>query len=260
MEDQSATVEQIEAQHLRIHPQAQRKVTQAKLKAMIRDLDLDAIGVLSAVRCPVKGEIATWVIDGQHRLLALLHHGFGELVVDVKVYHNVENTRANDLFIKLNTRATVSPWDRFEKGLNAGYPAQVGAVRIAARHGFEVAPHSGNGKITCVSALESVYRLDEGRTLNMVLQTIREAWGHTTGAVEGNIIRGLSSILHRHNGQIDQASLVRKLAKYPGGPSGLIGNARGLRSVRTQSTARCVSELVIDMYNKHRRTGALSPL
>ena len=63
----------VEAQTLRLHPSAQRDIVPSKLKKLIAELDLDAIGVLHAVEYEINGENATWVIDGQHRWRARIH-------------------------------------------------------------------------------------------------------------------------------------------------------------------------------------------
>src|SRR5690606_15270957 len=99
----------VRADTLAVHPYAQRDLVPSKLKKLMTDLDLDAIGVLHAVEYPIRGQAKLWVIDGQHRLHALLEHGFGEWEVEVKIHVDVDNdARASQLFLKLNDRSPVS--------------------------------------------------------------------------------------------------------------------------------------------------------
>jgi hypothetical protein len=70
----------------------------------------------------------------------------------------------------------------------------------------------------------------------------------------------LGLFLKTYGGNIDRAALVKKLAKYPGGSSGLIGDARGLRQFRHASIVRCVAEQTVEVYNSGRRGGKLDPL
>ena len=121
----------VEARSLRVHPLAQRRLVPSKLKKLMADLDLDAIGVLHCVEYEIDGVLAIWIIDGQHRWRALMDHGFGEWLVEVKIHTEVtDNARASELFLKLNDRAVVSPFDRFQNEVGAHMPAAVGATRI----------------------------------------------------------------------------------------------------------------------------------
>ena len=51
--------------------------------------------------------------------------------------------------------------------------------------------------------------------------------------------------------------MIKKLAKYPGGASALLGDAKGIHERRHISVARCVAEQVIETYNSGRRSGKL---
>lgn len=251
----------IEAERLRIHPFAQREITKAKLKAMRAELDLDAIGVLHAVEYEINGETAYWIIDGQHRQKALVEEGLGEWQVEVKVHLDVkDDARASELFLKLNQRASVHPFDKFLNAVKAGRPAAVAITNIAATHQLRVERTSRDGLICCVTILEKIFNFDDGDALNATLQTIIAAWGRTAAAVEGTVIGGLGLIFKTYNGSIDRPALVKKLAKYPGGASGLIGDARGLRKVKHASISRCIADQIIDIYNVGRSSNRLDPL
>ena len=112
----------------------------------------------------------------------------------------------------------------------------------------------------CVTALKKVYGFDGGKALALTLETVVAAWGRTEAAVDGKIIEGVGLVHCHYNGAIDLAALSKKLAKYPGGASGLLGDAKGLRQFRHASLPRCVAETVIETYNVGRKTGRLAPL
>lgn len=248
----------LKARDLRVHPEAQRKIVPAALKRIIDSLDLDAIGTLHAVRYRINDVLAFWVIDGQHRLEALMHHGLGDWEVTVQVHMDVKNdARAHEVFLRLNKRAPVSPYYTFRSELGAGHPVAVGAAQVVDKHGLKIAPYNSDGTITCVNTLKTVYARDEGRALDKALSTAIAAWGPTSSAVEGKLIEGLGVVFGYYNGEVDQPALVKKLAKYPGGASGLLGNAKALKQVRAKSLSRCVAEAVIEAYNKGRRNGQL---
>jgi hypothetical protein len=251
----------VHAQGLRIHPVAQRDILPSKQKRMIEELDLDAIGVFHAVQYEINGEFAVWVIDGQHRLSALMAHGFGEWVVDVKVHLDVtDDARASALFLKLNDRSVVCPYDKFKNEVTAGDTVARGVRDLVVAHAVRVAKEPGDGKVRCVMSMKRVYGFDGGVALGRTLDTVIAAWGRTETSMDGKIIEGLGLLFKAYGDAIDQAALAKKLAKYPGGASAVLGDARGLRTHRSGAVARCVAEVVIDLYNSGRRNGKLDPL
>lgn len=248
----------VRADELRIHPIAQREIVPANLKKIVSGFDFDAIGVLQAVEYDDRGLL---VIDGQHRLRAILEHGFGEWIVDVQVHLYIrDDAAACDLFLKLNSRAAVSPFEKFMKEFHAGHPDAIGAHAIAKRHGLKVGKSAADGVILCVTTLKRLYKIDQGKTLDATLGTLLAAWGSKTAGLEGRLVEGLGLVFTRYLDAIDRPVMVKKLAKFPGGPSGLIGSGRGLTQHQKTTLSRCVADLVIKTYNNGKKTGKLDPL
>lgn len=251
----------IAAQELRVHPLAQRQLVPSKLKQLAANLDLDAIGVLHAVEYEIGGVRAVWIVDGQHRLRSLMENGCGEWLVEVKVHvEATDNARASELFLKLNNRSPVSPFDKFDNEVKAGFASAAGAVELLQNCGLKVARSTGDTSVCCVSTLKTLFAYDDGATLALTLNAVITAWGRTAAALEGKIIEGVGLIFGMYGGSVDQPALVKKLAKYPGGAAGLIGDAKGMRQFRKASLARCVAERIIETYNVGRRSGKLDLL
>lgn len=249
------------ARDLRPHPIAQRRIVAAKLAKIIKDLDLDGIGVLHVVRYAVNGVTAWWVLDGQHRHAALLHHGFGEWEVDVQIHHDIKtDAAAARLFRILNDRSPMAPFDAFMIGLTEGLPVAVGANRVVADNGLRVARTSSDGSVSAVAALKAVYAKDDGRALDLTLGTLKEAWGAKAAALEGKLIEGLGLVYATHNGAVDRSALCKKLAKFAGGPSALLGASRNLQEIKKGNLPRSVAEVIIGVYNQGRRVGQLGPV
>lgn len=243
---------------LRIHPLAQRKIVESHLRRIMADLDLDAIGTIHVVQYPIGGEIAYWVIDGQHRVQALMRHGFGEWKVKCEIHECNDDAAASALFIKLNRRAAVGAFDLFLNQLNAHEPVALAIKDICDRSGLQLDRQARDGNICCVNALRTLYLVDDGATLKRTLAMLLSAAGHTQDAVDGQLILGLGRFLAAFNGQVDDEVMTKKLAKYPGGPAGVIGSARGLRKLRVgKSISACITELLSDSYNSGRRVGRL---
>lgn len=251
----------IEAQQCRIHPHAQRDLLPSKLKELTEELDLDSVGVLHAVEYEINGETCIWIVDGQHRWRALIDLGLGEWVVDVKIHLEVkDDAGASALFLRLNNRAPVSPYAKFDNEYRARLNHAVEITDIAKAHHLKIAKQSGDRHLACITALHTVFDYDAGQTLADTLDIVVEAWGRSGPSLEGKIIEGLGLVFKTYNGSIERPVLVKKLAKYPGGPSRLLGDARGMREFRKASVSLCVAELVVELYNLGRRGTKLDPL
>lgn len=253
-------VVKLPAHQLRIHPTAQRALVPTRLKELQASFDLDAIGVLHGVEYEIDGVTCIWIIDGQHRWQVLIDQGFAEWEVEVKVHTDVQDdARASELFLKLNNRRAVTPFDTFQNSCRAKETEALGIRRILEDNALKVARGADDGSICCISALRRIYRVDEGATLAATIETLRTAYGRIATAVEGQLVEGLGLVYKTYNGTIDRPALVKKLSKYPGGASGLLGDAKGLREYRHVSVPRCVAEQVLEMYNSGRKT-RLDPL
>ena len=252
----------MEAQALRIHPNAQRDLVPSRVKKLMDTLDLDAVGVFHAVQYEISGGgLGPWVVDGQHRLAALMRHGFGEWVVDVKLHLDVTNdAEAAALFLKLNDRSPVSSFDKFNNEVTACNETACGVLKQVTARGIKIAREPGDGKVRCVTAMQRVYGFDGGFALARTLDTILGAWGRTEAALDGKIVEGLGIVFNTYGDAVDHAALVKKLAKHAGGASGVLGDARAMRSHRNAPVPRCVAEVVVDLYNVGRRSGKLDPL
>lgn len=247
----------VSAGTLKIHPAAQRKLVPAQLNRRMADLDLDAIGVLHGVE--IDGDI--YIIDGQHRVIALQRHGFGEWRVQVMLHPEaVDTARAHALFLRLNARTTPGAYDTFLNEVGAGDEVAVGVKTITERFGLKLDRQSGDGYVSCPTALKKVYRMDNGATLSDFYEVAIAAYGTTDSAFEGKFIEGVALVLHAHNGSLDRPAFIKKLSKYPGGAAGIIGDAKGLKKIRRGSLPRCVAETVIEAYNLGRREGNKLPL
>lgn len=260
----NAKTMQLRVADLRIHPTAQRAIVPAHVKKIRSALDLDKIGTISVVRYEIENpetgevEVAWWVVDGQHRVRALLDEGLGDWMVNV-VYHSdaTDDKRASDLFLGLNNRRATHPYDRFMNEVRAGNPASTEILSIVESRGLKIESSSGDGKIAAVTALKNIYSKGGPAALANALDASIAAWGRTAAAMDGKVLEGLGMVFSTFNGQVDRAALAKKLAKYPGGASALLGNAKGRREWMKTSTVRSVGEIVVETYNRGRRSGAL---
>lgn len=247
---------EVEVNRLSLHPRANRETIPARVRKYEKEMDLDKLGRLAAWR----DNRNLYVIDGQHRKLALEALGLGDWKVRVDVYEGLTFEDACHLFLGLNDSMLVRPFDKFDKAAKAGYEAEIETQRIVRSAGLEISSQAGDGKIAAVTAAVDIWRMDRGESLARCLQWEAEAWGSIAAALEGNTLRGLGLVAARYNGELDDAALVKKLSKFPGGPAALLGRAKAQKDIKGGTVARNVAGIVVDLYNKGRRSGQLAPL
>jgi hypothetical protein len=247
----------VEAHKLRIHPTAQRTgFVKAKLKKITEGLNLDALGTIHAVEYPINGETALWIIDGWHRRQAVLDRGLGDWLMRVEVHVDVTtDAQSSDLFITLNFSAPVTILDRFVQGLAAGYPAETAVSEILRRHSYVVGGSASETVANCPAAL---LRAHSYGVLEETLSISLGAWGHTAEAVDGKLIEGIGLLCAANPNKIDLDVIVKKLARFPSGASGVIGKARGYADLTRCSVATGVAGIVADQYNSGRPKNRLS--
>lgn len=251
----------IPAHGIHIDPTVQRSLIPARVKWLADRMDLDALGVFTVSD---RGSGNYVVLDGQHRLAAIERVGMGEWEVTCHVYTGLSLDQEAALFRRLNDTRKITPWDDFSKGLVEGDDECIAINTICMQHGLEVEGYGKDGKITCVLKLRQIYASKNGRPdgelLSDVLEDSISAWGHTYPGVEKNILGGLAIVHRTYGKEFDRAALVNKMAKFPGGPSGILGKAKALRDISSSSLERLVAEVMVGLYNKGRRSGKLEAL
>jgi hypothetical protein len=246
---------------LRPHPTAQRTISPGRIKYLRSNLNLDAIGTLHAVEYAIEGKWAIWIVDGQHRWRTLMDEDVGDWEVDVMIHlEDGDDAKASALFLLLNNRTTIRPFDKFEQLRLSGDDAAISIHALVTGRGLTLAQHSGDGIISCVVSLQNVHKMGGDAAVGCTLDTLIAAWGHTADAMEGRIVEGIGRIYCTYGEQVEQAALVKRLAKQAGGPAGIIGEARGLGKVLNRTIARCVADIAIKAYNTGRTTNKLKPL
>lgn len=261
MKAKKSRIIQLCADELKFDEDYQRKVIHARVRRLADKLDLDSLGVVTVS----ERKDGFYVVDGQHRILALRHHDFGEWKVKCQVYSDLKREEEAALFRTLNDTRRITPWDDFKAGIIEGDPESLEIRRICKVAGLRVSSGNQDGVISCVASMRQIYRNDDGRpgpeVLKEALEVAVAAWGVQSSSVEGKIIEGLSIVLSTYGPEeMDRPALIKKLSKIGGQGAGLLGLARSMREHRQAGVARCVASVVVDLYNKGRRSGALPAL
>lgn len=258
--EKRSKIEEHPAASLFMDERVQRAIRPQHLKSIAAKLDLDAVGVVIVSRRP-DGKLA--VLDGQHRIRALIDAGMGEWPVTCKVFDGLEIPDEAGLFRRYNTTSKTTSYEDLVKAITEGDPEAIAIDKIAQRNGLKISDQTGPATIACASALRKVYRSGEAgpAALAFALHVGVTAWGAHSDSVDGHLVRGLGDFYLRYGEDIDRGALIKKLAKHKGGARGCIGQAKTLAGLMHVTTHRGVAQLVLGLYNRGRReNGQLPPL
>lgn len=235
-----------------VDPTVQRTLKKSRVIKISDNFDPDALGVIvTSYRSPKRIHI----IDGQHRYRACEMSGYdGE--IQTLEYRGLTVPQEAAMFRLLNTAEKPSRIDMFAVKCVQGDPDAVKLAAILADHGWSVAASASEGKLSAIGALEKVFSIDP-YAADASLAVITKAYGHRSAAAQGPLIEGLGRMLARYGQDIDLNDLAHRLGGVPGGPDGLLGNARGQMLSRTGNLSFQVARVITNLYNQRRRTTAV---
>ncbi|MFJ6566261.1 DUF6551 family protein [Streptomyces sp. NPDC091292] len=240
-----------------------RPVDSAWVEKKLREgFDPSLLGVPDVSRRP--GGEQVW-LDGQNRADLIRKAGWADQKIECRVFTGLTLAQEAQLFLGLNDNRQVKSIYKFLARVTAGEPDAVNITAIAEAAGWTIADASAEKCITAVRSLERVFHGDQGRdttmqpgrALQLTLRVVSEAWGYRSEAVNGDVLLGIGAVFNRFGNVVDLPALVKKLAEYPGGPSGLLGKARGARDFQGGTVAHCISDAIVRAYNTRRRNGSL---
>lgn len=180
--------------------------------------------------------------------------------VPCRVFRSLTIEAEARMFRLLNNTAKVDALALFRVRLVEGEETAVAINAIAEGNGWKMADQYGNPRngLAAVAAMERTYRRDP-EALTRSLATIVRAWGNEAPANDGKLIEGFGLLYQRHGESAEVTEMVAKLSPYPGGPGALLGRAKGLRDLIGVTIPHAVAEILVEVYNKGRRTRALPP-
>lgn len=238
-----------------IDPRVQRPLDRRRVGKIAAELNMDALGTLTISERD-NGDYV--VIDGQHRTEALKEAGQGAFRVSCRVFSGLTLQDEAAMFRLLNNTAKPQYLDQFRVRVIEGDPDAVRVNSIAKRHGWRIEQSGHSGCMASVQAFERVYLMDEVAA-EKTLSTVTRAWGHDSSSADGRVLEGIGLVYVRYNDSVAVDELIDRLARFPGGAGGLIGRGRGLRDLVGSTLPRAIAEIVVEEYNKRRKTRALPP-
>lgn len=199
------------------------------------------------------------LIDGQNRAAALALMNWDGQQVPALVFRSITPADEARIFLGLANDRTHKHYDKFRARLTAGESTAAAIERIVAGGGYTIDRAARDGVIAATQTLEDIYlgrglklRGPNPKALNNVILTVTAAWGRTTHAVNGQVLKGIGMFFLRY-GDVNRERLVTKLAQIVGGPKGLIAKGRGKRELHGGSLATNIAHFLTDEYNTGAR-------
>jgi hypothetical protein len=235
-----------------VDPNVQRSLKKSRVATMADNFRPDALGVLTtSYRSPKR----IHVIDGQHRYRAAESAAYTGAIPTME-YHGLTVPEEAALFRMLNTAEKPSRIDQFLVRCVEQDAASLRLAGFLKDHGWSVGTGAVEARLSAIASLERVYSLNP-EAADGALAVLTLAYGHRPAAVQGALMEGVGRMLAKYGRDVDLGDLAKRLASVPGGPDGLVGNARGQMFTRTGNLSTQVARVITNLYNQRRRTTAL---
>ncbi len=227
----------------------QRRVRDAQVRQIVREFDIYQLGLLTVCK---DAEDRHWLLDGQHRWLALVELGFETALCEV--LHGLSLARQAEIFSGRNQgRVRVGPLDAFHAEYIAEQPDAVGIVKTLERYGYRIALDSRRpspDRIACAGTLREVYAWG---VLGQTLGVIRASWPGDLMAVQAPVLQGIAAFLKLYP-DIAPGDLTRRCAAHTAAE--VVKQAQ-LRQVGTRDRRLWVhvAAVLVELYNRGRREG-----
>jgi len=253
----------IRVDELEVYAQSQRKLKPNWAKEIADTFTEEALGsfIVSA-----RGT-HYYVVDGQHRLEAMLLLNRGASTVDCLVYEDLTVPQEAALFLKYNNSKLVKAIDKFHVRITAGDPDAIAIKKIIDKRGVSIVEGGHKKKETsAVGALDKIYsgKVRNGGTsltgpalLEQTLDCLIDAWEDDSSAFNGQLMQGVAAFLSQYWNELDADRLSRVMKSYKGGATGLARNAKALRDIRRISPVGSYAGILVDAYNSGLRSRQL---
>lgn len=243
-------IEWIKLSNLRIHPTVQRKLDPGRVNSLTKEWDPALCRPLDVVQ---NGHCYL-VFEGQTRLeAARLVYKDDEQMLPCHVHEGLNVEEQAERFLGLNDTKQVRTSDKWIVRKIAKDPVVLAIEAILVEKHLVVSQQASDGCVRAVAALEAIYSRPKGQMLlNNTLTLIERAWGNSSDALDGVMLRGVAFVLERCGAALDLNDLARKLAKH-GTAASLMGESRTLAKISSQSVTRALAENICGIWNRSRK-------
>lgn len=231
---------------MRVNPVAQRELRTHRVSKLVAAFDPEQIGNPTVnLR-----EGTYYIIDGQHRIEAMKAIGWGDQAVQCWTYEGLTEAQEAEIFLKLNDKLSVTTFDKYKTGVQAGRLAESDVDRIVRFHGLHVARGTAPGAVSCPGTLLKVYEKCGAKALSRTLNLISEGFGDA--GLDAFVIEGVGLMCQRYGDELDLAKAADRFGSTRGGVAGLLNRAQAIRAKTGNAKAHCVAAAAVEIYNAGR--------
>jgi hypothetical protein len=171
-----------------VDPQAQRTLNERRAQGIADNLQLTAIGTITASR---RGDGSLWLVDGQHRRRALQLKGISKMHAEV---HEGLDVRQEAILFLIKNRESSRPGalDEYKIGLTGCVQQFVDTEEVFVRHSLKPGRGTSANQVGAVSAAVKITERYGSEALDFALTVAETAWGRTDSTWEGNLLGGLA--------------------------------------------------------------------
>lgn len=229
-----------------VTPTAQRELRPYRVSHLVSNFDPEQIGNPTVNH----RDGVYYILDGHHRVEACKAIGWGDQSLQCWTYEGLTEAEEAETFLKLNDKLTVSTFDKFKVGVQAGRLAESDVDRIVRFHGLRVAQSEAPGSIGCPGTLLKVYKTCGPGILSRTLNIVTRSFGDT--GLDRYVIEGVALMCQRYGQELDASKAVERFGGARGGMSGLLQRAHAIKERMGGQKPHCVAAAAVEIYNAGR--------
>jgi hypothetical protein len=240
----------ISVELLQVADSYQRTIRKNIVKKIKKNFDPASCGSLCIGQ---RADGTYWVVDGQQRLQAMKELGFA--LVRCDVFESSGSAHEARVFLHKNRdRMGISQYHIFKASVEEGNEVAIAMLATIEHCGFKLsASDSSWPHIRCVNTLHDAYDMGGLQLIRDVLDVITDCWLGEDSALQGVIVGGLATFLHKYQ-HVDKRRLGKKLSsKNPKA----IARAGDSYSMSRGGRAEAITNVICELYNKGLRSGRL---
>ena len=193
-----------------------------------------------------------YIVDGQHSVWAykMWLGSWDDQKVECIVHEGLTEEQEAELFLSLNNKRTVGPFEKFRAAVTAGRSDEVNIEAVVNAQGCKISRNrSQPGAIAAVASLAKIYRDCGPVILGETVGIIRDCYGDD--GYEAAILVGIASVLDRYPA-LHLPRFQVALHGAAGGSKGLLNQARTLQMQVGGTLANSVAAASVNVYNRSK--------
>lgn len=240
-------LEYIRAGDLKVDHDGYQRKAKVLVGKIARNFNSRIFGVITVSR---RANGQCYIIDGQHRVAAVVRMGNGATPVPCIVHEGLSYQDEALMFHLMNTQTqAMTPQDKMRGALESGDPIALDIREIVERVGFQLGLDDSaltGGRIPGIGALTKAHQQYKDGHLYESLRLIADTWGTSHGP-RGTMIEGVSIFISFYREVWDRKRFITRLSICD--PEMIVKKASETHRLLGVSTGEGVLYGLVDAYN-----------